>query len=100
MDNQPKYFIRSYERGYWHNSPVWWGPNQSGYTAYLDQAGQYTYEQACAICRCDPATGLLRNGKQPGQDGDWMYRADALLAIAHKIVDTQDFSAANVKGGK
>lgn len=98
---EPRYFIRSHERGYWGNSPVWWGPNSRGYTAHLDQAGRYTWEQCVQICKLDPETGRREDGLSFSEaGGDEPFRCSPLLAIAHHIVDSQDFAAAGIQGGR
>lgn len=38
-----RYLIWSHE----HNA--WWGPNQSGYTTDVEQAGRYSFDEAAEI---------------------------------------------------
>lgn len=33
---------------------LWWSPDRSGYTVFVDQAGRYTKEEADSICRRQP----------------------------------------------
>lgn len=95
------YFIRSWERGYMGNSPMWWGKNECGYTSHLDQAGRYTWEQCVRICKLLPETGMPIAGRAVQQrEGDEPYRCEPLLAVAHMVVDTQDFHTGGIEGGK
>lgn len=48
------WLLLSYKRGAWGNSAVWWGPNFSGYTSRLDDAGRYTEAEAKRIERESP----------------------------------------------
>ena len=43
--------------GQWH---AWWGPNRSGYTTRMDEAGVYTFEDAWACSsHCGPEKKIV-----------------------------------------
>jgi hypothetical protein len=44
MNTEPDYLIFSYEHR------AWWGPNHSGYTQRLHEAGRYSQGEAIDIC--------------------------------------------------
>lgn len=46
-----KYLILFKERVHGHAHALWWGPNRSGYTINLDEAGRYTKDEAESIAR-------------------------------------------------
>jgi len=54
MSNKTKYYIQNTHQGYIGNSIVFWGKNKCGYTAKLEDAGIYTYEEAKEICKGNP----------------------------------------------
>lgn len=49
-----KYYIQNKNAGYLGNSIMFWALGNNGYTAKLNQAQQYTYEEAKVICRGNP----------------------------------------------
>lgn len=53
-----KYYILAKDRGYIGNQLIFWGPNNSGYTANLNRAGVYTQEQI------DANPKYYNNGKE------------------------------------
>lgn len=76
-EHEPMYYLRSKERGFLGNSPVWWGKNRCGYTAYLDQAGKYTKPEAEEICR-----------NASGQES--MHLCSEVDSMSHTCFDWQD----------
>jgi hypothetical protein len=50
-----KYYIQNRDSGFLGNSIIFWAQNSNGYTAKLEKAHQYTYEEAQAICQGDPS---------------------------------------------
>lgn len=49
-----KYYIQNTKQGYLGNSIVFWEKGSNGYTAKLEDAEQFDYEQAKTICLGDP----------------------------------------------
>jgi hypothetical protein len=45
MDEGKCYLIMSLPRSQRSDTAVWWGPNNSGYTIFLEKAGRYTQEE-------------------------------------------------------
>jgi hypothetical protein len=51
---EAKYYIQNKNAGYLGNSIMFWALGNNGYTAKLNMAQQYTYEQAKSICMGNP----------------------------------------------
>jgi hypothetical protein len=49
-----KYYIQNTHTGYLGNSIFFWALGLNGYTAKLEQAEKFTYEEAKKICEGDP----------------------------------------------
>lgn len=49
-----KYYIQNKDLGFLGNSIFFWALNSNGYTAKLDKAHQYTFEEAKKICENNP----------------------------------------------
>lgn len=49
------YYIQNKDANFLGNSIVFWAKNSQGYTAKLEKAEQFTYEQAKRICEGNPA---------------------------------------------
>lgn len=54
MANEKKYYIQNTERQYIGNSIVFWAKGSNGYTAKLNNAEKFTYEEAKKICQGNP----------------------------------------------
>jgi len=48
------YYIQNTKQGYIGNSIVFWALNSQGYTAKLEKAQKFTYEEAKKICEGNP----------------------------------------------
>jgi len=48
------YYIQNTNQGFIGNSIVFWALNSNGYTAKLENAEKFTYEEAKQICNGDP----------------------------------------------
>lgn len=75
------YYIRSHERGYVGNSPVWWRANRMGYTFYLNEAGKYIEEEAIDICK---QSNVIRVNES-------MWLCEEVDNHARRVFDGQDF---------
>lgn len=51
---EPLFYIQNTKAGYLGNAIMFWGKNRSGYTANLEDAGQYSYEEAKQLCQGNP----------------------------------------------
>jgi hypothetical protein len=69
------YFIQD-TRTYVGNCPMWWGPNNRGYTTDITQAGRYTLERAIAQHRCRPT--------------DKPWKCADIEALVRHTIDMQD----------
>jgi len=49
-----KYYIQNTHSGYLGNSILFWALNSQGYTAKLEKAHQFTYDEAKKICDGSP----------------------------------------------
>lgn len=49
-----KYYIQNKAAGYIGNSIIFWAKGMNGYTAKLNNAEQFDYEQAKNICQNNP----------------------------------------------
>jgi hypothetical protein len=49
-----KYYIQNKDAGFMGNAIVFHAQNSNGYTAKLEKAHQYTYDEAKGICQGDP----------------------------------------------
>lgn len=49
-----KYYIQNKEAGFLGNSIIFWALNSSGYTANIENAHKYSYEEAKKICNGNP----------------------------------------------
>lgn len=48
------YYIQNKDQGFLGNAPVWWANERRGYTAYLNNAHRFSYEEAKNICTINP----------------------------------------------
>lgn len=48
------YYIQNKNQGFIGNSIVFWAKNSNGYTSKLENAEQFTYEEAKQICEGNP----------------------------------------------
>ena len=48
------YYIQNTKQGYLGNAIVFWALNSNGYTAKLEKAQKFTYEEAKKICEGNP----------------------------------------------
>ena len=71
------WLIVSIKHGFHHDATVFWGPNQCGYTSYVEQAGRYTKEEADAICK--RATHEL-----------WALPATRVVSESRRVLDASD----------
>lgn len=72
-----EFYIRNKNAGFLGNSPVWYGKNGRGYTAYLTGAERFTEEQAKKM--------VAEDSKK------WeMFNCDHVDARLHLIFDDQD----------
>lgn len=49
-----KYYIQNRDRGFLGNSFVFWAKGSNGYTAKLDKAEQFSFDEAKKICKGNP----------------------------------------------
>ncbi len=52
--SEPLYYIQNKHAGYLGNSIFFWAVGKNGYTAKLEQAHKFTYEEAKSICNGQP----------------------------------------------
>ena len=45
-EKKSKYYLQRKPSGFLGNSPIWWGKNGKGYTAYISGAERFTEEDA------------------------------------------------------
>jgi hypothetical protein len=53
------YIMESDKSVFWEGIALWWGPNNSGYTQFLENAGKYTKERAEEICNHPYSTSTM-----------------------------------------
>jgi hypothetical protein len=53
-----KYYIQNTAAGYLGNAIIFWALNSRGYTANLDNAQQFTEEEARVICKGNPQKNI------------------------------------------
>ncbi|MEW3851995.1 hypothetical protein QOZ73_32670, partial [Pseudomonas aeruginosa] len=74
---ETKYYIRNRDVSYQGNSPIWYGKNGQGYTAYILGAHRFTEFEAKKMVTENP--------------GKWqMYKCDDVDARLHLVYDAQD----------
>ena len=73
-ESTERFYIRD-TRQYVGNCLLWWAKGSSGYTTDLDEAGQYSKEEAEKICK--------------NRDTDVMYPVESTDEIAERHVDHQ-----------
>lgn len=50
-----KYYIQNTDAKFLGNAPIFWAQDSRGYTAYLERAHRYTYDEAKKICEDNPS---------------------------------------------
>ena len=79
-DPEAIYLIQD-RRSYVGNDVNWWGPNSSGYTCQIDEAGLYTED----FCR------------RRQRSTDVVWRAADIFPLATRVVDVQRIHSADLK---
>ena len=80
-----KYYIQNVKAGYSGNASIFWAQNSNGYTADLNKAHQYTWDEAYEICISDPE-------KNRAWQVDYIDNNEGI----QRIVDVQYLRTANV----
>ena len=74
-----KYYIQNTKQGYLGNAIVFWKIGRNGYTAKLEQAEKFSYEEAKRICEGNPeknkawAVDYIDNNKGTARLTDSQY---------------------------
>jgi hypothetical protein len=50
---EPRYYVQNIKAGYVGNNPMFWKKNGNGYTSYIDDAEQFTREEARKLVESD-----------------------------------------------
>ncbi len=72
------YYLQSVDRGFCGNSPMFWRKNGNGYTPRLDDAEQFTWDEASEVI-CSSRSHKWK-----------LWTVDYLDSISHRTVDMQD----------
>jgi hypothetical protein len=64
-----------------HERRQWWTPSRQGYTFYRNEAGRYSYLDACEICK-------EANQYCSDSPHESMLEADSMLAATDLIIAT------------
>jgi hypothetical protein len=75
IDDEEKFYIRD-SRQYVGNCILWWRHDRNGYTTSLDEAGQFSKDEADLICQA--------------RDTDMAYPVYMIDEVAERHVDHQD----------
>jgi hypothetical protein len=67
------YLIWSNQKG------LWWRANQSGYTGYIEEAGQYSQKEAQEIIDKSTCNGLLVNTRTDSVTGEAYTSYDEVM---------------------
>ena len=79
-----KYLLQNCNAGYIGNSPVFWHKNDSGYTQWIDEAKQWTKEEAERQIQSTKGTHIWK-----------MWSIQEIEAAAKRTVDIQDLQNIN-----
>lgn len=72
-----QYYIQRKPSGFLGNAPIWWAKGGCGYTAYIQNAEQFTHDEACK---------LVGDGVKFA-----MYPCSEINKRLHLVFDEQDF---------
>jgi hypothetical protein len=78
MKTKKLYYVQNLKAGYLGNSPVFYGKGGVGYTQWLDDAMQFTWEEFRQLCRSTRGTHKWQ-----------LWSVKSVDAVAQRTVDIQ-----------